>query len=586
MKLSTFALFIGLAGAAAGQEQLLVHDVRIITPELAKSVENFGLRALDPFASALDRVEVERRESEDMKQALDLDDGIDLRPLLEARSVPISDETMVAFSPSLRLVFFRAPWVEAELIQAFLSNERKAGWGENTVTGELWIYEAPVNQMELHGWRKKLSLADLESLSDVKLVRYEKRATNGFFNGEVEVLGPPTELERSERESFWGFGGAQRAADAHSTSWSMGLMEQWTRTNFRERGGGGVEGLTSFSSFAAPGEAQVIPIGFEPRPRPRRWVAVTRFGERDPSPTKAQRAAIRSWRGFNPPLESGAGVATAEPLGLTVLQAPRNLLEFADPNGLGLPLGYGPAQPFARSGVHPEIFGDREVFDLRPFFRIGGASFDENSEAWMAPNLDLVFLRTTQSDLSLIEPFFEKMTASEPGLRLQIDVGCWLGATPESRPTPDLAASVTADLSGSGRSSVESGIGSGRDLSWLENPKIETASKGLPSDLIFMAKGLAIEADCRQGDDGQLSVAFDLGAKFSAEGPVIFSGKDRDLSLADGQPHRLTLDDKLGSGQQLLVEIYPAVLRSDGSRLLEDDNVVKTWTRRWRAVFE
>ena len=151
-------------------------------------------------------------------------------------------------------------------------------------------------------------------------------------------------------------------------------------------------------------------------------------------------------------------------------------------------------------------------------------------------------------------------------------------------------ASRTADLGGTGRSRVEGGIGSGRDPSCLEDPKIETASVGLSSDLIFMAKGLAFEADCRKGDDGQLSVAFEIGAKFPSSAtdgrPVIFNLESASQRLVDGQTHQLILDDKLGSGQQLLVELYPTILRSDGSRLMEDDVVVKKWSRRWRAVFE
>lgn len=409
MRLSKCVLFLALASGAAGQQLLPVHDVHLVDRELAKSVEKHGLGALDPFRSALDQLEVEPGKSEDLEQALGLTDGLDLRPLLDARSVPISEDVIVAFSPSLQTVFFRAPWVEAELLKAFFSSDRESRTRDHFVTGELWIYEAPVNQMEIHGWRKRLSMADLESQSEVRLIRYEKFGAKAEqFDGKIEVLGPPTALERSEREDFWGFGGAQRARDAHSTLTAVyskrdGHLRQLTISNFRAPGK--IEGRIISSLLAEPGKPLVIPIGFQARPKPRRWVAVTRRGEPKPRPTKAQQAAIRRWRSFNPPPDpdkapsaaetqaDAAFRAAAESLGiaedassmeprLAVLRAPGNLLSLADPNGLGFPNGYSPTRPFARSGVHPEIFGNREVLDLRPFFRIGGAKFGPGSEAW------------------------------------------------------------------------------------------------------------------------------------------------------------------------------------------------------------
>ena len=71
------------------------------------------------------------------------------------------------------------------------------------------------------------------------------------------------------------------------------------------------------------------------------------------------------------------------------------------------------SRPFARSDVRPEIFGDRVIYDLVPSFRRGGATLFPGTEAWMEPELGLVFLRANLEDIDRIERFFEELVKHE-----------------------------------------------------------------------------------------------------------------------------------------------------------------------------
>ncbi|MFT5468391.1 MAG: hypothetical protein ACI8UO_003500 [Verrucomicrobiales bacterium] len=562
----------------------LVHDGQLLDRGRADLVSRKGPAALDPFRSPLDSLELEASPSTELNEALEIGDAIDLRPLFEARSIPLSAESVVGFSPSLSAAFYRANWEEAELIKAFLA-DGQAGSGERFfVDSETWIFQVPVMQMKLDDWRRPLTLSDLELAPDAELIRYERIGVQGGNRFGVETRGeaPRTELEWREADEFWGVAHSQRAQDSWENSSS--IAKNYRRPNslvWYGRSNGRAGGLESFEwnqrleCQFRPGSTAVFNLGFRRKPEPRRFVMVTRIGAGKPEASKQQRGAIRRWRELGQVLPESSELVGAE---LAVIRIPGNLLEFVDPAGGGYPPGYDANRPYARSGVHPEIFGDQELRDFGPFLQRGGAKFPPGSEAWFLEKDQALFLRVLPEDLAAIEFFLKQVAEHEHDPFWALDVGAWIGVTPDQQPTPDWAATTLSD--------GEIGVGAGADSSWLDDARLaEIFSSFNVSE--STREGLNI----RSGFFGpEQKTAVHIHAKFphrQTNKAMAFRYDDRDFQLEDGGMKEITLDDLAGSSQQLLIRIHSRRVSEDGGPIrTDDDPKMRRWRARWQAVFE
>lgn len=552
MRWKVSLLALALSGPAAfGQ---LLHDGQLLNADRAASLVRDGPAALDPLRSPLDRIEVEWRPSPELNSALGLEDAIDLRPLLEARSIELSADAIVGASPSLKAAFFRAPWEELRLIKAFLNGGDLDAGGRIFTTSEVWVYEIPVKQMRLNDWRRPLTLTELERDAGSRLIRQGRIATanGGRFELGTRMESGPAGVSNSPRES-------NSLVLSGSISRSPG-KDDFLVWKARMSGRAGESGAFGWSQTQERelkiGEAAIFDIGFRRKPEPRRFVAVVRVGEAWNAPARAQQTAIRRWRALNRIPSGNEDLAGAE---LAVIRVPRNLLEFVDPAGFSYPAGYDAKRPFARSGVRPAIFGDREVLDLGPFFERGGAAFPPGSEAWLLRNEEALFLRVLPKDLAAIERFFDQLNELDDHSVWAIDVAAWLGDSPDQRPVPDWSATT---LSGG---EIEVGAGAGERSVW----------EGLSASLSAAGERLTAAARVSvRAPHPETGVA------------MTFEFEDADFALVEGV-RELSLDDLAGSGQQLPVRIHTRRVRVDGGPIRPDpDPELRRWRTLWETIFE
>lgn len=583
MKASIWILLSWLALTFVGNAQHWTYEVQPLSQQLLKGVENNGVGSLDPLRSPMDRVTIDSIPEPTVCELLGVDDAIDLRPLLAARSIGLSEGSAIGLSPSLGTIFFKVDWHEIALVKSFFSSRPIMGYGEDDffINGQMWVYRIPVMQPNEDHWRRLPTLGELESYPDVELVRYDSFSLKqwGGLQSTTSVLRPPTAEERELGDSIWSIGGAARELGGQRT-YTYFYVDSEERTLVRWNGSllGRAKAPHDFEWYldwndlqSRIGETRVIDLGFQLEPTPNRWVCVVKLGSQSERLTKTQRLAIRRWRSFNPKPEQEQPVQ-AENLQLRVLRAPGNLLSFVDPGGGAFPLDYGASRPFARSDVRPEIFGDRVIYDLVPSFRRGGATLFPGTEAWMEPEAGLVFLRANAEDIARIERFFEELAKFELTQARPMGVACWLDANPDDR-APDFATTTQKGEriyigSGSDEGALESGFS--ERLSMIEN-EIAAMRQGL---FFFHAPvsdvGTKIEFEARfTNEDGE---------------PVVFRVAEQNQMLLpidnEAAPQAMLLTDELGSGQQLHVRFYPSALLS------EEDAELRTWRARWSAVFE
>ncbi|MEM7011137.1 MAG: hypothetical protein AAF585_06600, partial [Verrucomicrobiota bacterium] len=506
------------------------------------------------------------------------------RVLMAARSIGLSEGSAVGLSPSLGAIFFKLRWHEIALVKAFFSNSPILGYGEDDffIDGQMWVYRIPVTRPTENDWRRLPALDELEAHPTIELVRYDSFSLKqwGGIQSTTALIRPPNPQEREWSDSLWSIGGVSRELDAQR-SYTYFYTDADQRSKVRWHGSllGRAKAPHDFEWHldwnglqSRLGETRVLDLGFQLNPSPNRWVCVVKLGAQSAHLKKAQRLAIRRWRSFNPKPPDRQPVENQD-LQLRVLRSPGNLLEFVDPGGSAFPLDYSAEQPFARSDARPEIFGDRVIYDLAPSFRRGGATLFAGAEAWLEPDLGLVFLRANPGAIERIELFFKELAKYEVSRVRPMGVACWLDNEPTNR-TPDFA---TATQQGE-----RIHIGTGVDHRMLENAFGEKLSM-IKNEVASMRQGIFFYH--APVSDVGTKVEFEARFTSSDDEPIVFRILEEDQLLIpiddeSPEPRELRLPDELGSNRKLCVRFYPSAL------YLNEDAELQKWSARWKAVFD